>query len=105
MLACAAKELALSDVDPLGSIGSQFEFLSIGAIVTLTPRVVLARLKLAAQIKAGFIFSVHACIRADQRSVTRQDVINVFVTARQAEAQDNGNWRIKGLDDDGEELT
>lgn len=27
------------------------------------------------------------------------------LTAQHAEEQDNGNWKIKGLDDDGEELT
>lgn len=66
---------------------------------------ILARLRLAAQSNAGFIFSVHAFARAGQRTISRRDVINAFLTAATATEQDNGNWLIKGLDEDGDELT
>lgn len=69
------------------------------------PVVVLARLRLAAQSRAGFIFSVHAFARATERTITRHDVINAFLTAQHAEEQDNGTWKIKGLDHEGDELT
>lgn len=39
-----------------------------------------------------------------QRNFTRQDVESVFLTAQQADEQDNGTWRVNGLDEDGHEL-
>jgi hypothetical protein len=74
-------------------------------MMTLKPPDVLARLRLAAQSNSGFIFSVHAFSRAGQRTVTRKDVVNAFLTAGTATQQDNGTWRVKGLDEDGDDLT
>lgn len=82
----------------------QFEFLSNGGNVTLTPPIVLAKLRQAARSRAGFILSIHALSRTMQRNITRQDVASVFLTAQQADEQDNGTWRVNGLDEDGREL-
>lgn len=71
-----------------------------------TPSEVLARLRQAAQCRARLIFSPHAFQRAGQRGgVTKHDVLRAFQTATSAHEQENGRWRIEGLDDDGVELT
>lgn len=89
-----------------GRVVSQLEFLSNGARVKKkTAADVLAQLKLATQSNAGFIFSVHAFARAGQRTISHRDVVKVFLTAATATEQSNGNWLVKGLDEDGDELT
>jgi hypothetical protein len=70
-----------------------------------TPSEVLARLRQAVQARALLVFSTHALRRAGQRGVTRHDVLNALLTATSACKQENGTWRIEGLDDDGVELT
>lgn len=73
--------------------------------MTLTTHAVLERLRQAARRPGGFILSVHAFSRSGDRSISRRDIASVFLTARHAILQSNGAWRIRGVDDDGVELT
>jgi hypothetical protein len=73
--------------------------------MTLTPQVVLKRLRQAAQRPGGFILSIHAFSRSGHRSVPRRDIVHAFLTAATATLQDNGTWRISSTDEEGDELT
>lgn len=70
-----------------------------------SPEEILARLKLAAPQKAGFIVSPHAWQQMAKRNLQRLDLMNAFLTGQHAEKQENGRWLVKGLAEDGTELT
>jgi hypothetical protein len=58
-----------------------------------------------AGVTGQFFVSIHGRERQDQRSAQRADIRQALRTASSALLQENGRWRVEGVDLDEDDLT